>query len=101
MLWITPKRRWKVHRESVVNKASSALQKMLAIASSSKLANLSKLRNIRKNSYGKKFCCDRKNPQVLTLVSPKTVSSDESIVSEIKGFYRCPVSVFTQLFGSS
>jgi|LakMenE18May11ns_1017448.scaffolds.fasta_scaffold9935773_2 hypothetical protein len=66
-----------------------------------KLARLGRLRNIRKNSYGKKFCCDRKNPQVLTLALPKTVSSDESIVSVLKGFYRCPVSVFTQLFGSS
>lgn len=74
---------------------------MLAIVVCHKLAKLSRLRNIRKSSYGKKFCCDRKNPQVLTLVSPKTVSSDESIVSVLKGFYRCPVSVFTQLFGSS
>lgn len=65
------------------------------------LAKLRNLRNILHSLSDEFFSCDRKNPQVLPRLEPKTYLSDDFIVFELQGFNRCPSSVYTQLSGSS
>jgi hypothetical protein len=79
-----------------------ALRQSKNLQASIRLADLAKVRKIRKvpaKMLSGKFCCDRKNPQVLPQGSPKTSLSDDSFVSAQEGFYRCPASKSTLPFG--
>jgi hypothetical protein len=64
------------------------------------LAKLRKISNFDRRLHDGKFCCDRKNPQVLPRGSPKTFVSDDTFVFEQQGFYRCPASNFIRPWGS-
>lgn len=64
------------------------------------LEELRKIRKFDQRLHDGKFCCDRKNPQVLPRRSPKTSVSDDTFVFEQQGFYRCPASNFIRPWGS-
>jgi hypothetical protein len=86
---------------TAVLSVQNSTKRKLANAVCHTLAKLRKVRNIQHSLSDEIFSCDRKNPQVLPRLQPKTYLSDDFIVFELQGFNRCPSSVYTQLFGSS